>query len=207
MMQLDKLTALIHKRKMQKLIIEVLNRDIESCDLEISYSSPPGYKSRILLIHSRYVYTGANSKKIFKQDKFMDLEEYVKKGLREYVTRRSDLFWALLIGLTGVIGLLAINLPKIRNIVNNVKKMIDEDGDLVYVLRHRMGLIIPLLKISIDSNEMVIFHGLAFSLKVAGYYIVRVTYPDGYASWEDALGLEQDPKIEVISEPILMGSR
>jgi len=185
-----------------KLIIEVVKRDIKSNSLEISYDCSPGCKSRILLIHSRYVYRYIDGKKIFKHDKFMDLEEYVKNGLREYVAKRSDVFWALLVGLTGVVGLLVVSLPKIRNLISRVKKMIDEDGDPVYLLLPREGITIPLLKISSNNNRVVIFPWLALSLKIAGYYIVRLTYPDIHASWEDALGLEQDPKIEVVSEPI-----
>lgn len=205
-MYVEKLTDLANKRNISKLVIEIVSKEIKSTNLEIFYGGSPGYKSRILLIHSRYVYRNIDGKKIFKQDRFMDLEEYVKYGLREYVTRRSDVFWALLVGLTGIIGLLVISLPKIRNFINKVKKMIDEDGDLVYLLISREGVIIPLLKISKDNNKIVIFSGLALSLKIAGYYIVRLSYPDTYASWEDALGLEQDPKLEVVSEPAQLGS-
>jgi len=205
-MYVEKLTDLANKRNISKLVIEIVSKEIKSTNLEISYGGSPGYKSRILLIHSRYVYRNIDGKKIFKQDRFMDLEEYVKYGLREYVNRRSDVFWALLVGLTGIIGLLVISLPKIRNFINKVKKMIDEDGDLVYLLISREGVIIPLLKISKDNNKIVIFSGLALSLKIAGYYIVRLSYPDTYTSWEDALGLEQDPKLEVVSEPAQLGS-
>jgi len=108
------------------------------------------------LIHSRYVYRNIDGKKIFKHDRFMDLEEYVKNGLREYVARRSDVFWALLVGLTGVIGLLVVSLPKIRNFISRVKKMIDEDCDLVYLLIAREGITIPLIKISNNNNKLVI---------------------------------------------------
>ena len=205
-MYVEKLTDLANKRNISKLVIEIVSKEIKSTNLEISYGGSPGYKSRILLIHSRYVYRNIDGKKIFKQDRFMDLEEYVKYGLREYVNRRSDVFWALLVGLAGIIGLLVISLPKIRNFINKVKKMIDEDGDLVYLLISREGVIIPLLKISKDNNKIVIFSGLALSLKIAGYYIVRLSYPDTYTSWEDALGLEQDPKLEVVSEPAQLGS-
>ena len=205
-MYVEKLTDLANKRNISKLVIEIVSKEIKSTNLEISYGGSPGYKSRILLIHSRYVYRNIDGKKIFKQDRFMDLEEYVKYGLREYVNRRSDVFWALLVGLTGIIGLLVISLPKIRNFINKVKKMIDEDGDLVYLLISREGVIIPLLKISKDNNKIVIFSGLALSFKIAGYYIVRLSYPDTYTSWEDALGLEQDPKLEVVSEPAQLGS-
>ncbi len=200
-MQLEELSSSINKRNLQKLILEIVNNNIRSSDFEISYTSMPGYKSKILLIHSRYVYRGLDGKRFFKHDKFMDLEEYVKKGLREYVAGRSDVFWALLISLTGVIGLLIIIIPKIRSIVNKVKKMIDEDGDIVYMLMHGKNLTIPLLKTSIANNKILVFNGLALSLKIAGYYIVRLTYPDSYVSWVEALGLEQDPKIDVISEP------
>lgn len=125
MMQLEKLTTQISKRNLRKLILEIVSNDIRSGDLEIPYTSMPGYKSKILLIHSRYVYRGLDGKRFFKHDRFMDLEEYVKKGLREYIARRSDVFWALLIGLTSVIGLLIINIPKIRSIVNK-KEVISE---------------------------------------------------------------------------------
>jgi len=205
-MHLEELTTLANKKNVTKLIIEVVRRDIKPNSLEISFECSPGCKSRVLLIHSRYVYRNIDGKKIFKHDRFMDLEEYVKNGLREYVARRSDVFWALLVGLTGVIGLLVISLPKIRNFISRVKKMIDEDGDSVYLLIAREGITIPLIKISNNNNKLVISPWLALSLKIAGYYIVRLTYPDINVSWEDALGLEQDPKIEVVSEPIQLES-
>jgi len=205
-MYLKELATLANKKNITKLVIEVVRRNIKSNSLEISFDCSPGCKSRILLIHSRHVYKNVDGKKIFKHDRFMDLEEYVKNGLREYVPRRSDVFWALLVGLTGVIGLLVVSLPKIRNLISRVKKMIDEDGDHIYLLIPREGITIPLLKISNNNNKVVIFPWLALSLKIAGYYIIRLTYPDMYVSWEDALGLEQDPKLEVVSEPIQPGS-
>ncbi|MCS7126652.1 MAG: hypothetical protein NZ929_07075 [Aigarchaeota archaeon] len=192
---------LARKRDVLRLSIEVIRQNIHSSNLEISNKPSIGCRSSILLIHSRYVYTNIDGKKVFKMEKFMELEEFVKKNLREYSSRRSDAFWALLIGLTGVLGLIAINIPRLRDIKKRVKRMVDEDGDMVYVTMSSEGLMIPLLKISRSNYKIIIFSSLASALKIAGYYIIRLTYPDSYSSWEEALGLEQDPRIEVISEP------
>ncbi|MEN2973948.1 MAG: hypothetical protein ABDH32_00005 [Candidatus Caldarchaeales archaeon] len=181
--------------------LEVIHQNIPSSNLEISYSTPIGYRSKILLIHSRSVYVNIDNKRVFKIEKFMDIEEYVKRGLREYVARRSDTFWALLIGLTGLIGLIAFHIPRLRDLRSRIRRMVDEDGDRVYVFMSREGLMIPLIKISTANNKLVIYSALASALKIAGYYIVKFVYPASYVSWEEAIGLEQDPKIEIISEP------
>lgn len=197
------LEELARRRDVLRLSLELARLNLGGGGLEIKLEPPEGWKSVVLLIHSRHVLTNIDGKRVFRPDRLMELEEYVRRGLREYRARKGEAFWALLIGLTGVVGLLAANLPELLGLRRRarIKRWLDEEGNLVYMASGPGGLMIPLLKVNRDGKHVLVEPALALALRSSGYYLVKLTYPEGYVSWEEAVGLEADPRLEVVMEP------
>ena len=176
--------------------------------LVFELSSDEDWREVLLTIHSKYVLENTDGKKIFKPGRFEELETFVRKGLHSFPHYRSEVFWALLIGLAGVFGLIAAYVPEILRLKSRarIKRWIDEEGHTIYLASVK-ELMIPLLKLSRDRRIIIVEPALVSALKYSGHYLVKLSYPAGYASWEEAIGLEADPKLEVVMNPEQLGER
>lgn len=59
-----------------------------------------------------------------------------------------------------------------------------------------------LISVNSDRKWYVIHESMASAMSKMGHYVIRLTYPTSAESWREVLGLEIDPKVEIILDPI-----
>lgn len=171
--------------------------DIPRVDTELE-------KQVILVAPRGSVFLMPDGRRIFTPNRLAEIEEYGKGGLRTIRTIQNDALWALLVGLSGFFGLVfAWMMPRlpIGRDKAKVKRFIDERGDIVYVARSPDGGMAHLLTVASDRRRYLIHEPLSNAICKMGHYVIRLTYPASVASWREVMGLEVDPKVEVILDP------
>ncbi len=163
------------------------------------------YEKQVILISPRgSVLIMPDGRRVFNLNSLTEIEEYVKSGLRKIKTIQNDFLWALIVGLSGLAGLiLAKIIPRLhlRSDKAKVIRFIDEIGDIVYIARSPDGNMAHLLTVDVDKRRYRIHEPLANSICRMGHYLIRLTYPASALTWKEVLGLEIDPKVEIIIDP------
>lgn len=161
-------------------------------------------KQVILVAQRGSVFIMPNGKRIFSPDKLIEIEEFAKNQFRIFRSIQNDALWALLVGLSGFLGILFVwMIPRIPlgKDRSKVKRFIDEQGDIVYIAKSPDGSMAHLLSVSSDRKNYLIHEPLTNAICDTGHYVVRFTYPASVATWKEMLGLEVDPKVEVMLDP------
>jgi hypothetical protein len=197
--QLEKKNRIIDL-SMALLKLKVLPRG----PVEITAQEDKLEKQVILVAPRGSVFLMADGRRIFTPNRLMEIEDYIKGGMRSVRTIQNDLLWALLIGLSGLVGLLvAWSMPrmKIWKDKAKIKRFIDERGDIVYVAQGPDGEMAHLLSVGSDRRYYRIHEPLSNAMFKTGHYIIRLTYPASVVSWKEVMGLEVDPKVEIMMDP------
>ncbi len=172
--------------------------------VEISSAENELEKQVILVAPRGSVFLMPDGRRIFAPKRLMEIEEYVKGGVRSVRSIQNDTLWALLIGLSGILGLaFAWSMPRVKIWKDKAKirRFIDENGDIVYVAQSPDGEMAHLLSVGSDRRHYKIHEPLSNAMSKTGHYILRFTYPSSVVSWREVLGLEVDPKVEIMMEP------
>ena len=85
---------------------------------------------------------------------------------------------------------------------SKVNRFMDENGDIVYIAKSHEGRMAHLISVSSERNWFIIHEPMASAMSKMGHYVIRLTYPASAISWREVLGLEIDPKVEIILDPI-----
>jgi hypothetical protein len=161
-------------------------------------------KQVILVAPRGSVFIMPDGRRVFTPNRLAELEEFTGEGLRSIRTIQKDVIWATLVGLSGIFGImLAWILPRIRFRKDKakIKRFLDENGDIVYMARHPEGNLTHLLTVGSDRIRYLIHEPLASSLARMGFYVILLTYPSSATSWREVLGLDIDPRVEIIMDP------
>ncbi len=161
-------------------------------------------KQVILVAPRGSVFLMPDGRRVFTPNRLMEIEDYTKGGMRSIRTIQNDLLWALLIGLSGLVGLLvAWSMPRVKigKDKAKVKRFIDERGDIVYIARGPDGELAHLLSVGSDRRHYKLHEPLSSAMFKTGHYIIRLTYPASVVSWKEVMGLEVDPKVEILMDP------
>jgi hypothetical protein len=182
------------------LKFQILNQDA----VEITSEENKLEKQVILVAPRGSVFLMPDGRRIFTPNKLTEIEEYIKGGIRSVRTIQNDALWALLVGLSGMLGLaVAWLMPRLRISRDKakIKRFIDEVGDIVYIAKSPDGGMAHLLSVSSDRRFYRIHEPLTNAMIKTGHYVIRLTYPASVASWRELLGLEVDPKVEIMMDP------
>ncbi len=172
--------------------------------IEITSQEDELEKQVILVAPRGSVFLMPDGRRIFTPNRLMEIEDYLKVGLRSVRSIQNDLLWALLIGLSGLLGLLvAWSMPRVKigRDKAKIKRFIDERGDIVYVARTPDGEMAHLISVGSDRRHYRIHEPLSNAMFKTGHYIIRLTYPASVVSWKEVMGLEVDPKVEIMMDP------
>jgi len=161
-------------------------------------------KQVILVAQRGSVFIMPNGRRIFTPNRLIEIEEFAKNQFRIFHSIQNDALWALLVGLSGFLGIIfAWMIPRIPfgKDQSKIKRFLDEQGDIVYIAKSPDGGMAHLLSVSSDRKNYMIHEPLANAICDTGHYVVRFTYPASVATWKEMLGLEVDPKVEVMLDP------
>lgn len=194
------------KKKIADLSIAMLKFQVlPKKEIDITINDNELTKQVILIAPRESVLLMPNGKRIFIPNKLNELEEYVKSGLRTIRTIQNDSLWAILIGLSGMLGLVfAWAIPRLRMWRDRTKvnRFMDENGDIVYIAKNHEGRMAHLISVNSDRKWYIIHESMASAMSKMGHYVIRLTYPASAVSWQEVLGLEIDPKVEIILDPV-----
>lgn len=147
-----------------------------------------------------------NGRRIFDPNALVDIEDHVRRGFRQIKHLQNDMAWATLVGLSGVFGLafesFLSSLFSRRKDKAQVRRWIDERGNAVYVAKDSNGMMAHLMAVGFDRRYYMLYEPLVNALLKTRHYVLRFTYPATATSWQQALGLEVDPQIEVLLDPV-----
>lgn len=131
------------KKKIADLSIAMLKFQVlPKKEIDITINDNELTKQVILIAPRESVLLMPNGKRIFIPNKLNELEEYVKSGLRTIRTIQNDSLWAILVGLSGMLGLVfAWAIPRLRMWRDRTKvnRFMDENGDIVYIAKNHEG--------------------------------------------------------------------
>lgn len=206
-------------RNQQSLVLETLTKKNRIVDLSvallkfqvlsrsavnISREETESEKQVILIAPRGSVFIMPDGRRVFTPNRLAEIEEYIKGGLRSIRTIQNDALWATLVGLSGLLGLIfAWIVPRLplRKDKAKIKRFLDERGDIVYMAKSPSGNLTHLITVGSDRMRYLIHEPLASAISKMGYYVIRLTYPATATSWREVLGLEIDPKVEILLDP------
>ncbi len=199
------LERLTKKNRVADLSVALLKFQVLSRDaIDISREDTDVDKQVILVAPRGSVFIMPDGRRVFTPDRLAEIEEYVKEGLRTIRTVQNDSLWAVIVGLSGLIGLIFTwTIPRIPigKDKAKIKRFIDDRGDIVYIAKSSDGGMTHLISVGSDRKHYLIHEPLASAISKMGHYVVRFTYPASVSSWKEMLGLEVDPKVEIMLDP------
>lgn len=197
---------LMKKKRIADLSIAMLKFQVlPRKEIKITINNDELTKQVILIAPKESVLFMPDGRRVFIPHKLNELEIYVKSGLRTIRTIQNDNLWALLVGLSGMLGLIfAWAIPRFRiwREKSKVNRFMDENGDIVYIAKNSEGRMAHLISVSSERNWFIIHEPMASAISNMGHYVIRLTYPASAISWREVLGLEIDPKVEIILDPL-----
>jgi len=189
---IDLSIALLRFQILPKKAVNIIRQDNEK-------------EKQVILIAPRgSVYIMPDGRRVFTPNRLSEIEEFMNGGLRSIRTIQNDVIWATLVGLSGMIGLIfAWVLPRIsfRKDRAKIRRFLDENGDIVYMARQPEGNLTHLLTVGSERIRYLIHEPLSSSLTKMGFYVILLTYPASTTSWREVLGLDIDPKVEILLDP------
>lgn len=199
------LEHLTKKRRIADLSIAMLKFQVlPRNEIEITRNDNELTKHVILIAPKESVLIMPDVSRVFIPNRLSEIEEYVKGGLRSIKTIQNDTLWALLVGLSGMLGLVfAWAIPRVRFFrdKSKINRFMDENGDIVYIAKSPDGRLAHLISVGSDRKWYLLHESLASALSRMGHYVIRLTYPATATSWREVLGLEIDPKVEIMLDP------